>query len=238
MLEHGETSAARKDPVIDPKAVVLHLRVIHFSLLVACVGPYILVTAGGLEEINPGRSQLAEIVAVIERWQPGWVENAARGKRNQSTTLEMPSNHAAGPIRLSIGQPWTLLPLQQGVLDLANPGAQIGPLDPNGPLWSALAEPKRRDMQLLPVPRTEFVSDVFPLNLPAPQTLKDFESYWNALGRIKLTLTEASWIFPDTMGPKSGELGTLPFAQTQGANGITVFMRLEPIADAQQEVLR
>jgi hypothetical protein len=39
------------------------------------------------------------------------------------------------------------------------------------------------------------------------------------------------------MGPKAGELGTLPFADKLGANGVNVIMRLEPIADAQQEAV-
>lgn len=237
MIENGEKSAVRGGPAIEPREIVLHLRTIHFSLLVACVGLYILVTAGRPEEIDLARSQLAEIIAVIDRWQPGWVENAAIEKRKELPAPETLADRGSGPIRLRIDQSWTLLPLPQGLLDLANPGAQIDPLDRNGPLWSALAMPKRRSAQFLPVPRTEFVPDVVPINLPAPTTLREFESFWNALGRITLTLTEASWIFPDTMGPTAGEFSALPYTETPDATGTTVSMRLEPIADARQEAV-
>jgi hypothetical protein len=224
-------------PAIDPKDIVLHLRSIHFSLLVACVGLYILVTAGRPEEIDLARSQLGEIVAVVDRWEPDWVESAALAQRAAPAALDTSTDRGAGPIHLRIDRSWTLLPLPQELLDLADPGGGISPTERDGPLWSSLAAPMQRDGQLLPLPRTEFVPDVAPLTLPAPQTPRDFENFWNALGRITLTLTEARWIFPETLGPSDGAIGALPYAETPPADGVTVSMWLEPIADAGQKAL-
>lgn len=237
MDQNDETNPVGKNPIIDPKDIVLHLRTIHFSLLVACVGLYILVSAGRPEEIDLARSQLSEIITVIDRWQPGWVENAALEVGNELPALESSADRAAGPIRLRIDQSWTLLPLPQGLLDLATPGTEIDPLDRDGPLWSALAEPKRRDAQFAPQRRTTFVPKIVPLQLPAPQTLRDFESFWNALGRVTLSLTAAGGIFPVTLGPRLGEFGVLPYGETPPAGDITVSLRLEPIADVEQEAL-
>lgn len=235
MSEENETQPSRGQPAIDAKDIVLHLRTIHFSLLAACVGLYVLLTAGRSEEIDLARSQLAEIVALVDRWQPEWVESAALDLRSQPPALDTPVARGAGPMRLDIDLGWTLLPLPRELLELAYPGAAPDPFDHNGPLWSRLARPKPRDRQLSPLQRTEFTPNVAPLRLPAPRTLKEFETVWNALGRITLTLTEAQWIFPQIMASAVGAPGTWPYAELPPADGIRLSMRLEPIDDSQQE---
>lgn len=75
---------------------MLDLRSIHFSLLVACVGLYILVTAGQPEEIDLARSQLGEIVAVVDHWEPDWVESAALARRAAPADLDVQTDRAAG----------------------------------------------------------------------------------------------------------------------------------------------
>ncbi|MDU9006931.1 hypothetical protein [Sedimentitalea todarodis] len=237
MNENDETNPVGKDLIIDAKDIVLHLRSIHFSLLVACVGLFVLVTAGRPEEIDLAQAQLSEIVALSKAWQPDWVESAASDLRGKPRPFETPNQRGAGPVRLDIDRSWTLLPLQQELLELAHPSAAPGPLDRNGPLWSELASPERRDRQFAPLQQTEFQPKIAPLLLAAPQTLKEFETIWNVLGRITLTVTEATSIFPETMGPSESRLGTWPYSEAPPADGIRVSMRLEPIANPQQELI-
>ncbi|MCG8360839.1 MAG: hypothetical protein MI920_35210, partial [Kiloniellales bacterium] len=61
----------------DVKDEVLHLRTVHFSLLVACVALYGLTFASQTDEYDKAQRQLAALQDMIAGWSPTWLEASA-----------------------------------------------------------------------------------------------------------------------------------------------------------------
>jgi len=193
---------------------VVHLRSVHFSLLVVCVALYGLTVAGKSRDFDNALAQLAQIEELMNRWEPRWLESAAgklvegqdpkAGPEYYDVWVECrfdcedtKSWEPFGPmvstrgLRLELRGNRTLLPLPEYLLTLARPQDTPRPDDRSGPLWPRAGKLPRLDPQFVqPVP------DHYPLTFShlefaAPPTLKSFETLWNGLGSGEATLTYA-----------------------------------------------
>ncbi|MCG6901090.1 MAG: hypothetical protein LJE68_00270 [Rhodobacter sp.] len=241
MADTDETAAI----ATDPKDMVLHLRTIHFSLIFACIGLYALITAGRSDEFDTALDQLDRIDAAVSEWDPDWLHQAALAALDDDDALRRSLGASVDPapfrepftfgdLHLRVVQDWTLLPLPNSILGLAEAG-EISPDDPNGPLWSRFREIPPPDPQFVQVPRLNFATPMtVPLVFPQPQTLGDIEAMWNILDQTNLGMHRAEWVPGITMGPTRLRLSEFDGLPQFPAGPVTVGMRLEPILDPEK----
>lgn len=222
MADPAQHTGAR----MDAKDIVQHLRTVHFSLIAACVGLYILVTAGRSPEFDAALNQLDQIARVTAKWDEAWVQTAAEGAVPDG---DFAFDQLTPVFRLEAGQAWTILPLPPALLALAGEDG-TDPLDPDGPLWSRLKRAARWNPAMPQPRRDRFAPEIDELRIPAPVSLRDFEAFWNGLlGQtvgVSVAETHIGWL----AGPEPAMLGAYPFGQP-GPDAPVVVMRLEPIVD-------
>lgn len=168
-----------------------HLRTIHFSLVAVSFGLFVVSTLGRASDVEVAIDQLSEIEGVIADWSEQWMTTGVRSLIDKGE-VELPSfvfgesdrpfEFSVGDARLRRAQEWSLLPLPREALDLASPGGLLEPLDREGPLWTKLS-PDPRGLQFLSI------IEMTPFVHARPVDLAEFESVWNKVTTLSLTLT-------------------------------------------------
>lgn len=252
-------------PNIDLKDEIVHLRTIHFSLLVACLVLLGLTLPGPSEDYEVAVEQLNEIQSAMDSLALDWLEGAAAKKTGRSNSgvgvdLFLPCDGCtenlgklpfqffdqSGVIegfRLKLMNDFTLLPLSDGVLTIHSRTAhkKFEPMDKEGPLWSRAGKVHRRDPQFItPVP------DVFPvdydiLKLPPPKNLSQMWDFWNALAGLTVNVAVVTDLPTNTnwVSFGFGDNRQVHFlAEASGAGWPIVELRLEPMGSYQRGLWR
>lgn len=190
MPSSSDPEIARATDKNESKDFVEHLRTVHFTLLVICLASVVIVLSPPSSDINRANEQLTQIIAIKNAWKADWLGVEAERMVKAPTSncrTDMPyfGVTAGGKTIVVHGvRLWTIafpFPREQNTnsekdLNLKQVGLAIG-----------------HDRNFIP-------------QLPAPTTLEDFHSYWNASGFLSCP--------KEFLVPKTGDVWTWNWAHS------------------------